>query len=285
MAAELFEFRPPDFSEVGEGFGPRGRVGAEGIGDGFEDAEVAEPLFVGGDDVPGGVGGGGFGEDVFVGGLVVVPEGALFPVADAEFPGFFDFLFAFEEALFLLVFGDVEEELEDEGAAGGKETFESVDVVVAGFPDGFGDEGVDADDEDVFVVGAVEEGGGSFCGSVRVDAPEKIVAELFGGGDFEAGDGGALGVEVAEEGAEGAVFATGVHALQDDEEAVLSGGVKEGFELGEFGAEGFDAGFGVFFGDALGVTGVDVSETDARRGGETVRQGHGAILAPDQYPL
>ncbi len=62
-------------------------------------------------------------------------------------------------------------------------------MVVAGLPDGLGDEGVDPDDEDVFVVGAVEEGGGSFCGSVRMDAPEKIVAELFGSGDFEAGDG------------------------------------------------------------------------------------------------
>ncbi len=94
-----------------------------------------------------------------------------------------------------------------------------------------------------------------------------------------------MGVEIAEEGAEGAVFAAGVHALQNDEETVLSGGVQEGFELGEFSAEGFDAGFGVFFGDALGVAGVDVSETDAGWGGETMRQGHGAILAPDQYPL
>jgi hypothetical protein len=62
---------------------------------------------------------------------------ALGHVGLGEFPVFFRVGEAFEEAAFLLVLGDMEEELEDERAVAGEVFFEVVDVLVAFFPEAF----------------------------------------------------------------------------------------------------------------------------------------------------
>ena len=49
-------------------------------------------------------------------------------------------------------------------------------------------------------------------------APQVVVIHFDGGGHLEAGDAHALRVDAVEDGADDAVLAAGVHALQDDQQ-------------------------------------------------------------------
>ena len=280
------------FGELGEGFGGGFWVGevevADGGGDDVGDEGAGGPFLVGGDDVPGGPFGAGGGEGFFVGFLVVGPLGAGGDVGGGEFPVFGGVVEAFEEAFFLFVLGEVEEEFEDEGAVADEVSFEGVDVVVAGVPEavaafsrgealGVEDFGVDFGDEDFFVVGAVEDADAAAFGEVAGAAPEEVVVELFGGGLFEAEDLAALGVDAGHDVLDGAVFAGGVHGLEEDQDGVGVCGVEELLGFGELGAVlvkdrdglefgGFLAGVFEFAGD--GPAGFVVFELDFFIGGD-----------------
>jgi hypothetical protein len=140
------------------------------------------------------------------------------------------------EAPSLLVFGDVEIELEDEDVVVGEVAFELVDVVEATVRDFAGDELVDARGENVFVVGTVEDADHAARRDLGVDAPEEVVAGFEGGGHFEGGDVAALRINSGEDMADGAVFAGGVHALEDDEQGLGLAGVEEVLPVSELGA-------------------------------------------------
>lgn len=143
-------------------------------------------------------------------------------VGGVEFPVFFGFGESAFEALALVIAGDVEEEFSDDGAFVVEESFEGVDVFVACGPAVFVHERLDAGDEDIFVMGAVEDVDVTAARGILVDAPEEVVCQLGVVGGFEIDDAHALGVEGTEDGADGAVFAAAVHGLEDDEERVLS---------------------------------------------------------------
>jgi len=66
-----------------------------------------------------------------------------------------------------------------------------------------------------------------------VDAPEEVVALLERGGRLEGGDVAALGVDAGEDVADGAVLASGVQALKDDEKRLLLAGVEDFLEVGQ----------------------------------------------------
>ena len=89
--------------------------------------------------------------------MVVVPVLALLEIAERELPALCRVVVARLEPLALLVLVDVQEELHDGRAAGGQVLFERVDLVVASPPDVLRNELVDADDEDVLVVRAIED--------------------------------------------------------------------------------------------------------------------------------
>ena len=58
----------------------------KGGGDDLRDGEIAKPLVISGDNVPGSVVGAGLVEDGFVGANVVVPEFALAVIVFADLP-------------------------------------------------------------------------------------------------------------------------------------------------------------------------------------------------------
>ena len=166
-----------------EGF----EFGDDDVGDGG----AGEPLVVGGDDVPGRPFGAGVVEGVLEGVHVVVPEGALFGVVDGELPVLLGRVDAREEALLLLLLRDVEEEFEDVDAVADEVVLEVVDLLEAVPPDFLlvlrlggellvaEDFGVDADDQDLLVVGAVEDADAPALGQRLEAAPEVVVVELF----------------------------------------------------------------------------------------------------------
>ncbi len=160
------------------------------------------------------------------------------------------------EAAGLLVARDVEVELEDEDVVVGEETFEFVDVSKTAARDVARDEFVDARGEDVFVVRAVEDADHAARRDLCVDAPEEVVAGLERRGDFEGSDVAALRVDAGEDVADGAVFAGGVHALEDDEQRFGLAGVEDILKISELGAVPGQERFGGFIGfEVAGVGG------------------------------
>ena len=95
--------------------------------------------------------------------------------------------------------------------------------------------GVDANDEHLFVIGPVEDADAAALGKAQVGAPEKVVLELGGAGLLEAGNVAALRVDAAHHVADGAVFAGGVHALEDEQKRIAIGAVEQLLLIAERG--------------------------------------------------
>ncbi len=133
--------------------------------------------------------------------------------------------------------------------------------VVEPLTDDFGrDELVDAGDEDVLVVRAVEDADHAAGGDGCVGSPEEVVTGLERGGDFEGSDVAALRIDAGEDVADGAVLAGGVHALEDYQDRFLLAGVEDFLEFVE--------GVAVFgedeCGGVLGLVGTGVDGGELR---------------------
>ena len=86
---------------------------------------------------------------------------------------------------------------------------------------------MDPGDEDVLVVGAVEDADPAAFGQAAGGAPEEVVLEVVIGGLFEAEHLAALRVHPGHHMADRAVFAGGVHALKDQQQRPMIGGVMQ----------------------------------------------------------
>ncbi len=74
------------------------------------------PLAIGWNDIPGRGGRAGVIEHFLVGGLILWPKLPLFDIGHGKFPVFLGGVEAFEEAVFLLIAGNIEEELQYDDA-------------------------------------------------------------------------------------------------------------------------------------------------------------------------
>src|SRR6266542_4372759 len=189
-----------------------------------------------------------------------------------------DVLFAGEQPLALLLLGDVQEELADDGAAVDQQPLEVVDLLVTLLPDLAGDELVDAHDQDVLVVGPVEDADHAVGGGAAVDAPEEVVVQLDLIGSFERGDLAALRIDAGEDLADGAVLAAGVHALEHHQEAVDAGGVELLLEVGEPGGQLGGALDAVGLAEAAVGGGIDGGQPDLLARLDRDAVGHGHLL-------
>src|SRR5438876_11993996 len=95
------------------------------------DREIAMPLVIGGDHVPGRVRRAAAREELLVGGEVAVPERPLLHIARRELPVLGRIGQALAEPAALLALADVEEELHDERVVLGEDALEVVDLLVA----------------------------------------------------------------------------------------------------------------------------------------------------------
>ena len=96
------------------------------------------------------------------------------------------------------------------------------------------DRGVDPGDEDVLVVGAVEDADPPAFGQAAGSAPEEVVLEIVIGGLFEAEHLAALRVHPGHHMADRPVFAGGVHALKDQQQCPMVGGVMQPLQRAQF---------------------------------------------------
>src|SRR6266540_3934399 len=230
----------------------------------LRDGQVAVPLAVGRDDRPGGLGGAATVQGLLVGDGVVLPAVAFLPVVGGELVGLLDVLFAGEQPLALLLLGDVQEELADDGAAVDQQPLEVVDLLVTLLPDLAGDELVDAHDQDVLVVGPVEDADHAVGGGAAVDAPEEVVVQLDLIGSFERGDLAALRIDAGEDLADGAVLD--------------AGGVELLLEVGEPGGQLGGALDAVGLAEAAVGGGIDGGQPDLLARLDRDAVGHGHLL-------
>ena len=186
---------------------------------------------VGGDDEPRGVFGAAPGERVLVSRRVVVPVGSLLVIGLADLPLLGRVVEPILEALQLLVFRDVQEELEDVGIVLDEAALERVDAGVTGRPDLSRDQVVHADDQDVLVVRAVEDGHLAPCGRGPVDPPQEVVGAFLGGRLLEPHHLAPLRVHRAQEVVDRPVLAPRVQRLQTDQERPPPLGVEQLLEF------------------------------------------------------
>ena len=190
-----------------------------GVGDDLRHREIAEPLLIGRDDVPGGVLLRAVRQRVLESLDVIVPAIALAVIGRADLPLPRGIVEALLEPRELLLLRDVEEELEDRRLVlDMQQLLEAVDQVVTSPPDRLWNELVDAHDQHVLVVGAIEHGHFALARRVRMDAPEEVMVALRGRRLLEARDLHALRIHGADHVPAGAVLAGPVDALQDDQQ-------------------------------------------------------------------
>jgi hypothetical protein len=92
---------------------------------------------------------------------------------------------------------------------------------------------VHANDEHVFVVGAVEDADHSLPRDGLVDAPEEVVLQLGFGRGLEGRHDAARRIETAHHVADGPVLPSGVHRLEHHEERVPAVGVEKVLQIAE----------------------------------------------------
>src|SRR5208282_4226689 len=86
---------------------------------------------------------------------------------------------------------------------------------------------MDAHDENLLVIGAVENADASAFRQTARRAPEKIVRQFLVAGAFEAEDLATLRIDARHDVFDGAVLARGVHRLKNQQQRVAAVGIKQ----------------------------------------------------------
>jgi hypothetical protein len=179
-------------------------------------------------------------------------------VTGREFPILVRIVDACEKAALLFLFGNVKEEFADDDPIAREVSLGVTNVFEAFFPDSFGNEfgwnflpreqfGVDAHDENVFVVAAVEYADVAAIGQDLEATPKVVVIEFLGGRRLEGIDLATLRIDAGHDVFDGTVLAGGVHGLEDEEQGPFVLGIEPVLEI----AEEFDAAGEGFFGAGL----------------------------------
>ena len=96
-------------------------------------------------------------------------------IAVFEFPMLRGVIEPLLQPLALFVFRDVQEQFHDGRTLVGQHLFEAADVFVATFPNTLRNKIVHANNEDIFIVAAIEDNDSAVAGRVFVDSPQIIV--------------------------------------------------------------------------------------------------------------
>jgi len=130
-----------------------------------------------------------------------------------------------------------------------------------------------ADDEHFLIIGTIEDADPPAFRQTAGRAPKKIVLQFFSTRLFETENLAALRIDARHHVLDGAVFASGVHGLKDEEDAPAILGVKHVLKL----RQGVDADFQGLFGaglvlglEAVRILGIDVFEPEPGAIGDAI---------------
>ena len=216
----------------------------EGVRQDAGRGDPCEGLVIGRDDIPRRPRRARVGQDLAERLLVVVPVRALLGVARAELPIPVRFVDPRQEASPLLFPRQVEEQLHEPIALVCQVVLPVVDLAEATPPDpavlqlrrqllAGEDLRMDADDEDLLVIGAIEDADVAALGQPLLVTPEVVVVQVLARGHLEAADLDALRVDAAHDVADRPVLPRGIHRLEDHDDAVGALGGQTHLVLGE----------------------------------------------------
>ena len=94
---------------------------------------------------------------------------------------------------------------------------------------------MDADDQDLFIIGSVENADPTAFRQIAGRSPEKIMLRFGGAGMFEAEDLAALRVHPGHHVPDGAVLSRRVHRLKDQQDGVTVGRIVKLLERAQSG--------------------------------------------------
>src|SRR5437867_12068794 len=175
----------------------------------------------------------------FIGLHVVVPEFPLLEVAPAEFPVLIRLVDAGKKATALLVLGNVEEKFNDARSVAIKMVFQIHDGTIPIPPDGLFVEqffrqplavenlGMDSNDQHFFVVRTIEDANATALRQETSGAPQKIVFQLLHARMLKTMDLAALRIDAGHHMLDGAVFAGGIHALENNQHSIAVRRIKK----------------------------------------------------------
>jgi hypothetical protein len=81
--------------------------------------------------------------------------------------------------------------------------------------------GVHSNDQDIFIIGPVEDANPTALWQVATGAPQKIVLQLDGARMFETEDLTALRIDPRHYVPDGAVLASGIHCLKNNQDSIM----------------------------------------------------------------
>src|SRR5215469_12528949 len=216
--------------------------------DGRRHHEPREPLVVGRHDEPRRILRGGRPDGLLVGVHIGGPVAALARIGHGELPVLLRLIEALEEALLLFPPRQVQEELEDDGSLPAQVFLEVINVAEPLGPDAPGharsgqpllieDVRVHPHDQDLLVIGAIEDTDSTALREAVRVAPEEVMTELLGRRLLEGEDLDALRIDSGHHVFDRAVLAGRVHALEDQQQRPTVLRVEQVLFLGQpFGA-------------------------------------------------
>src|SRR5699024_6051317 len=169
------------------------------------------------DDEPGSLWLIGFFDRQLVGFHVVIPLLAGRNIAGLKLPVLFRVVESFRESLVLFFRTDMKHDLQHEGSVAGKLFFKLSYGPVPAFEPGRRGEFLDPMHQYIFVVRAVEDPDFSMLWELAAYPPQEIVLLFFLRGLFEPNLPDALRVHRPDHMGDGTAFATGIHALQNQQ--------------------------------------------------------------------
>src|SRR5688572_19838877 len=249
------------------------------------DDQTAEPLVIGGYHEPGRVFGCGLADHLFVRAHVLIPVRTLAHVPGGELPVLLGLVESCEEALPLLLPGNVQEELADDRPVANQVALYIADVLETFVPDAPGHEPgrellrleqlvVDAHDEHLLVVRAVEDPDSTALWEGPEASPQVVVIELLLRWRLERGDVATLRVDTGKDVLDRPVLPCRIHRLEDQQHRPPILRVELVLQVREF----LDAlleivlcAILVILGKPQGVRRVDSRERDAAAAGYAIR--------------
>ena len=189
------------------------------VGDDLRNGQIAKPLFVRGDHVPGRLFGRAAVECILVGHCVIVPSVAFGVIAGADFPLPCRIIEPRLKPGELLIFRNRQKELEHHRVVLlCEQTLPIVDEVEALLPGGLGYQLVHPHHHHILVVRAIENRHLPATWGVRVHAPEKIVIRLLRRGLLEPVDADPLRIHGTDHVPASSILASAIDALQDNQQ-------------------------------------------------------------------
>src|SRR5581483_2510569 len=188
-----------------------------GVRNNLRDYQIAEPFVIGRNYEPRRMVRTAFRKRVLISALIGIPVFSFRVIRFADLPlpsGIFQSLF---EALQLLFFADVQEELQNMRAARHKPSFEVVNFVVSLGPDALGLQIVYSYHQHTLILRAIENDDFAAPRRLAFDAPQKIMSQLLRRWLLESYDPASLRIHGADHVSHHAIFPACIRSLKTNQ--------------------------------------------------------------------